>query len=61
MNIYKDYEYCPYCDADTLQNITDSQHERDSSSDSKECLKCGSTYLGYSDEWEDKEGNTINY
>lgn len=43
-----DTRYCPNCDADTLQEVVDDTHERDSSGDYRECLTCRWVYTGTS-------------
>lgn len=49
--------YCGHCDKDTEQKITDGGHERDSSNDLQECLECGWTKSGLTDEWSEPEDN----
>lgn len=51
MKTYIDEGDCPFCEKETKQRFTDSEHERDSSSDRRECLECGATYSGYSGTW----------
>lgn len=46
MKEYKDELYCDHCNDDTQHRIVDSEHERDSSNDYFECLKCGWWYFG---------------
>lgn len=43
----KDTRYCHHCDTDTLQLVVDSNHERDSSGDWRECLTCHWWYSGF--------------
>jgi ribosomal protein L44E len=50
--VYRDERYCPFCDRETAQEVTDSEHERDSSGDYQECLECSATYWGFTGEWE---------
>jgi hypothetical protein len=38
---YTDERYCEHCDLETNHNCRDGEHERDSSDDFEECLKCG--------------------
>lgn len=42
----RDERFCDHCDEYTMHDIIDSTHERDSSSDWRECLVCGWTYNG---------------
>jgi hypothetical protein len=37
---YVDTRFCDHCDDDTWHRCSDSGHERDSSWDYQECLKC---------------------
>ena len=39
----QDYRYCDKCHYETLHNIHDDGHERDSSNDYIECTVCGNT------------------
>lgn len=39
----QDYRYCDKCHCETLHNIHDDGHERDSSNDYIECTVCGNT------------------
>lgn len=48
---YEDIGHCGLCNKDTRQLFVDSQHERDSSGDSRTCLECGGRWSGYDDEW----------
>lgn len=38
--------FCQHCQRDTLHTFIDSGHERDSSSDYRECLTCGWWLVG---------------
>jgi transcriptional regulator NrdR family protein len=51
MKTYIDEGYCPNCDKDTQQRYVDSEHERDSSQDRRECLVCHWTYSGFTGKW----------
>lgn len=56
---YKDTNYCGICGKDTMQEIHDSGHERDSSGDSQRCLECGAYYSGLTGEWQEDEAFKI--
>lgn len=51
MREYTNTEHCPNCNMDTLHNIIDSQHERDSSRDNRTCKRCGWRYSGLTGEY----------
>jgi hypothetical protein len=48
---YEDVRWCFRCQKDTLQEVTDSEHERDSSGDQQHCKECGWTYSGLTGKW----------
>lgn len=43
--------YCGHCQADTAQEVHDSNHERDSSGDWRRCTVCGWEYYGLTGRW----------
>lgn len=45
--MYHATRYCQHCKADTLHEVDDSQHERDSSNDTRTCCICGWFYSGF--------------
>lgn len=49
---YTDERYCQHCARETAHWCTDSDHERDSSADYRECLVCGWRYLGCTGRYE---------
>lgn len=48
---YEDELYCDHCEEDTIQEVFDSEHERDSSNDWRICKKCRWRYSGWSGKW----------
>ena len=44
--------WCGHCEKETRQECHDSNHERDSSGDSRYCLECGWRYSGLTGKWE---------
>jgi hypothetical protein len=44
--------YCPHCDAETLQHVWESGHERDGSNDWQECTICHWRYSGLTGKWQ---------
>lgn len=52
MREYNDEAFCDHCDKDTPHHIIDSEHERDSSGDSRTCLICKWTWRGYTGDYE---------
>jgi transcriptional regulator NrdR family protein len=44
--VSKDTLYCPFCKKETVQDIDDQGHERDSSYDSRKCTVCGAHWMG---------------
>lgn len=49
--VYQDVGWCPICDKETQQKFDDSEHERDSSNDRRECLECHATWSGLTGVW----------
>lgn len=48
---YVGIEDCPFCKKECFIRIHDSEHERDSSNDSKRCLHCDGHYYGLTGKW----------
>ena len=46
---YEDECFCDHCNADTRHKFKDSDHERDSSGNYRECLTCGWWRTGMDD------------
>lgn len=48
---YVEEGYCPFCERGTKQDVTDAEHERDSSNDARECLECRAHWMGLTGKW----------
>ena len=59
-NFYRDERYCDNCRKDTLQIVSDSTHERDSSGDYAVCLECHRNYRGLHGKWRELVDTTEN-
>lgn len=47
---YIDTKHCDHCDEETVHEIHNAGHERDSSNDWEKCLACGYIKFGHSDQ-----------